>query len=256
MDPRACAVRDPGVRGGRSRARQPRARARPTSSSSTHPIPGSGKVFDWRLAEGAPRGKRILLAGGLTPENVGDAIRLVRPWGVDVSSGVEQSPGRKDPGKLRRFVVAAREAAARDHRPRRRPGDRPHRRRRGGRRHPALGLADRPVTRREIAGTRTVQSAGCLLLRPEVPRRGSPVRLEPPGPEPVGLGRFGEFGGRFAPETLVPALEQLEARVPQRRGPTTSSATSTRRCCRATRAGPRPSPNVTASRSGSAFACC
>jgi phosphoribosylanthranilate isomerase len=76
------------------------------------PDPGSGKVFDWRLAEGAPRGKRIMLAGGLTPDNVGEAIRLVRPWGVDVSSGVEQAPGRKDPGKLRRFVVAAREAAA------------------------------------------------------------------------------------------------------------------------------------------------
>src|SRR5258707_3631360 len=76
------------------------------------PDPGSGKVFDWRLAEGAPRGKRILLAGGLTPENVGDAIRLVRPWGFDVSTDVEREPGRKDPGKLRRFVVAAREAAA------------------------------------------------------------------------------------------------------------------------------------------------
>jgi phosphoribosylanthranilate isomerase len=75
------------------------------------PNPGSGKVFDWQLAEGAPRGKRILLAGGLTPENVGDAIRLVRPWGVDVSTGVEATPGRKDPGKLRRFVVAARDAA-------------------------------------------------------------------------------------------------------------------------------------------------
>jgi phosphoribosylanthranilate isomerase len=75
------------------------------------PDPGSGKVFDWRLAEGAPRGKRILLAGGLTPENVGDAIRLVRPWGVDVSTGVEAKPGRKDPVKLRRFVVEAREAA-------------------------------------------------------------------------------------------------------------------------------------------------
>ncbi len=74
------------------------------------PAPGSGKVFDWQLAEGAPSGKRILLAGGLTPENVGDAIRLVRPWGVDVSTGVESTPGRKDPGKLRRFVVAAREA--------------------------------------------------------------------------------------------------------------------------------------------------
>lgn len=76
------------------------------------PDPGSGKVFDWRLAEGAPRGKRIMLAGGLTPDNVGEAIRLVRPWGVDVSSGVEQTPGHKDPGKLRRFVVAAREAGA------------------------------------------------------------------------------------------------------------------------------------------------
>ena len=76
------------------------------------PDPGSGKVFDWRLAEGAPRGKRILLAGGLTPENVGDAIRLVRPWGVDVSSGVERQAGRKDPGKLRRFVIEARETAA------------------------------------------------------------------------------------------------------------------------------------------------
>ncbi len=75
------------------------------------PDPGSGKVFDWRLAEGAPRGKRILLAGGLTPENVGDAIRLVRPWGVDVASGVEAGPGRKDPAKLRRFVEAARAAA-------------------------------------------------------------------------------------------------------------------------------------------------
>jgi phosphoribosylanthranilate isomerase len=74
------------------------------------PTPGSGKVFDWQLAEGAPSGKRILLAGGLTAENVGDAIRLVRPWGVDVSTGVESTPGRKDPGKLRRFVVAAREA--------------------------------------------------------------------------------------------------------------------------------------------------
>jgi phosphoribosylanthranilate isomerase len=76
------------------------------------PTPGSGKVFDWRLAEGAPPGKRLLLAGGLTPENVGDAIRLVRPWGVDVASGVEAEPGRKDPSKLRRFVENARAAGA------------------------------------------------------------------------------------------------------------------------------------------------
>jgi phosphoribosylanthranilate isomerase len=75
------------------------------------PDPGSGRVFDWRLAEGAPSGVRILLAGGLTPHNVGDAIRLVRPWGVDVASGVEVAPGSKDPRKLRLFIEAARAGA-------------------------------------------------------------------------------------------------------------------------------------------------
>ena len=76
------------------------------------PDPGSGRVFDWSLAEGAPGGVRLLLAGGLTPDNVGEAIRRVRPWGVDVSTGVEATPGRKDPRKMRRFVEAAREAGA------------------------------------------------------------------------------------------------------------------------------------------------
>jgi len=76
------------------------------------PTPGAGKVFDWQLAEGAPSGMKLLLAGGLNAENVGDAIRLARPWGVDVSTGVEDRPGRKDPKKLREFVEAARAAAA------------------------------------------------------------------------------------------------------------------------------------------------
>ena len=75
------------------------------------PDPGSGRVFDWRLAEGAPSGVRVLLAGGLTSHNVGEAIRLVRPWGVDVSSGVEVAAGRKSPTKLRLFIEAARQAA-------------------------------------------------------------------------------------------------------------------------------------------------
>ena len=65
--------------------------------------PGSGEVFDWSLAEGAPSNRRIILAGGLTPENVADAIRVVHPWGVDVSTGVETAPGRKDARKMRAF---------------------------------------------------------------------------------------------------------------------------------------------------------
>jgi phosphoribosylanthranilate isomerase len=72
--------------------------------------PGSGRVFDWRLAESVPPGSRLILAGGLNPANVAEAIRRVRPAGVDVSSGVESSPGRKDPRLVRAFVHAARAA--------------------------------------------------------------------------------------------------------------------------------------------------
>lgn len=72
--------------------------------------PGSGVAFDWSLAEEMPRGTRLVLSGGLNPENVESAIAAVRPWGVDVSTGVEESPGRKDAVKVRRFVAAARRA--------------------------------------------------------------------------------------------------------------------------------------------------
>jgi phosphoribosylanthranilate isomerase len=69
---------------------------------------GSGHEGDWALAaEVAQRVPHLLLAGGLTPVNVFAAIEAVHPWGVDVSSGVEASPGRKDPAKLRAFVRAA-----------------------------------------------------------------------------------------------------------------------------------------------------
>ena len=64
---------------------------------------GTGKTFNWALAREANRYGTIILAGGLTPENVGQAIREVRPFAVDVASGVESAPGRKDAGKLRAF---------------------------------------------------------------------------------------------------------------------------------------------------------
>jgi len=70
---------------------------------------GSGRTFDWALAREAALRAHILLAGGLTPENVGGAIRSVRPWAVDVASGVERSPGIKDPDKLARFIARSKE---------------------------------------------------------------------------------------------------------------------------------------------------
>lgn len=77
------------------------------------PSPGSGQVFDWRLAEGVVDPQRMFVSGGLDPDNVADAVAALRPRGVDVSSGVESEPGRKDPEKLRAFVRNARAAARR-----------------------------------------------------------------------------------------------------------------------------------------------
>ena len=75
--------------------------------------PGSGEVFDWALVDGVPDGTRLVLAGGLDPDNVARAVETARPFGVDVASGVEASPGQKDPAKMRAFIEAAREAGER-----------------------------------------------------------------------------------------------------------------------------------------------
>jgi phosphoribosylanthranilate isomerase len=73
---------------------------------------GSGRAFNWQKALSRSRqpGTRFIVAGGLTPENVGEAVRTLAPWGVDVVSGVEREPGKKDPQKLKDFVAAVRKA--------------------------------------------------------------------------------------------------------------------------------------------------
>jgi phosphoribosylanthranilate isomerase len=69
---------------------------------------GTGQVVDWALAREAAQAATVVLAGGLTPENVGQALRAVQPYGVDVSSGVEVAPGKKDHEKVRAFLCAVR----------------------------------------------------------------------------------------------------------------------------------------------------
>jgi phosphoribosylanthranilate isomerase len=72
---------------------------------------GTGQTAPWQLLASYQPGVPVLLAGGLTPDNVVEAVRIVRPYGVDVASGVESAPGRKDHEKMRRFIANAREAA-------------------------------------------------------------------------------------------------------------------------------------------------
>ncbi len=87
-------------------------------SRTTTAVGGTGVAFDWTAARSTlfagANGRQLprIAAGGLTPANVAQAIAVLRPWGVDVASGVESSPGRKDPGKVRDFIANAREASA------------------------------------------------------------------------------------------------------------------------------------------------
>ena len=74
------------------------------------PTPGSGETFDWLQVADLPQRRRVILAGGLSPSNVAEAVERVRPWGVDAVSGLEASPGRKDPEALAAFITSARDA--------------------------------------------------------------------------------------------------------------------------------------------------
>lgn len=97
--------RDPGIRA-RFSTRQ--------SATSGQLVPGgTGRTIDWEVAARVAPARRTILAGGLTPENVGQAIRIASPHGVDVASGVERSPGVKDHGRLRRFIDAVRSEGGR-----------------------------------------------------------------------------------------------------------------------------------------------
>jgi phosphoribosylanthranilate isomerase len=82
---------------------------------------GTGRTFDWKWARAARRYGRIVLAGGLTPENIARAIRVAQPYAVDVSSGVEARPGRKAPARLRALFAAVESAARQESSPARLP---------------------------------------------------------------------------------------------------------------------------------------
>jgi phosphoribosylanthranilate isomerase len=71
---------------------------------------GTGKTFDWAIAAEVAEERKLTLAGGLTPDNVAEAVRAVRPFRVDVASGVESAPGRKDAELVRRFIAEAKAA--------------------------------------------------------------------------------------------------------------------------------------------------
>ncbi len=151
---------------------------------------GRGVRPSWERAARLARRRRLILAGGLTPENVEAAIRHVRPYGVDVSSGVDQRPGVKSPELIHEFVAAVRRAEQ-DGRRTARPVVRVF----GG------GPAARP-------GTASRAPPYSPIVTRAAPKSATLVELLA-GRLPDEQGRFGPYGGRFVPETLIPALQRL-----------------------------------------------
>jgi phosphoribosylanthranilate isomerase len=109
------AIRVVRVSDGKSLEEMADASARAFLLDTFHPklLGGSGVSFDWEIAIQAKKYGKIILAGGLTPENVEEAVTRVAPYGVDVSSGVEMRKGKKDLSKLKRFIEAAKRAGGR-----------------------------------------------------------------------------------------------------------------------------------------------
>jgi len=105
---------DPVVAGGMALNFDPDTDAILIDSRTPRAVGGTGQAYDWSIArtlfQEKEAQKRLIAAGGLTPENVAEAICTLRPWGVDVASGVEAAPGRKDPARVAAFVANARSA--------------------------------------------------------------------------------------------------------------------------------------------------
>src|SRR5256885_6736735 len=108
----AAVFLDAGTRWVGSNQRSPAISAIFLDSGTSEQPGGTGKAFDWQkaalLVEAMTKTANVVIAGGLNPANVAEAIRILKPWGVDVASGVEATPGKKDPKKVRAFIAAVR----------------------------------------------------------------------------------------------------------------------------------------------------
>jgi phosphoribosylanthranilate isomerase len=108
---------DAGAQWGGSNQRSPAISAIFLDSGTSEQPGGTGKAFDWQkaalLVEAMTKTANVVVAGGLNPLNVAEAIRILKPWGVDVASGVEATPGKKDAEKVRAFIAAVRRSESR-----------------------------------------------------------------------------------------------------------------------------------------------